>query len=273
MATARSRTEPVVERTSKPEAAGSAGRGRTSIPHLGSAGELPAALPAELRATLDASGAAVVGDVPAESDEALLALNSILGTPSAVGNGDGVIHDVRPRAVGKQRDLSTTRKPFPLHTDSTAMARPHDYVCLACVSAPADGGGESMVIGLEEIEAGLSAQARATLAQPLFPFPLNDPAHGQGVRWAPVLDDGTIRYRSDVLELGELVSGTDMDEAARSSLEELDGVLADERRRLVRALRPGDVLFVDNRRALHGRTEITAEADRHMRRIKVYADG
>lgn len=237
---------------------------------------MPTALPVlreRLRAALDREGAAVVGDVPAESDDALLALTSTLGTPSAVGNGDGVIHDVRPRAIGEQRDLSTTRKPFPLHTDSTALARPHDYVCLACVSAPGDGGGESMVMGLGEIEDGLTPDTRATLARPLFPFPLNDPDEGQGVRWSSVLGEGSIRFRSDVLELGELVSGSDMEDGARRSVEELEAVLGDERRRLVRGLRPGDVLIVDNRRALHGRTEITAEADRHMRRIKVYADG
>ena len=220
---------------------------------------------------LERSGAVILSGVPTGSDEQLVSLAELAGTPSALGNGDGLIHEVRPEAAPERRDISSTRQPFPLHTDSTALERPHDFICLACVSAPAGGGGESMVMGLDQVVGGLSPGTQAALREPHFPFPLNDPEHGQGVTLRAVLDNGDIRYRGDVLEIGERASGRPMRDEARQALMELERVLRDESRCLSGALRPGDVLFVDNRHALHGRTEIIAGAERHLRRLKIYA--
>lgn len=224
-------------------------------------------------------GAVVVRGVPVEDDVSLVSLTRALGEPSALGNGDGLIHDVRPRPPHEQRDLSSKAEAFPLHTDSTALVEPHDYVCLACVRSAAGAGGESRIAHVDSIRAALAerggSRCVAALEAPVFPFPLNDPRHGQGFRKAPILSLGkaghTIRYRADALAIGLRAHPDALSERHRRALRALDTVLADPTLHASYPLEPGDVLFVDNRRALHGRTAIAAGAQRHLRRLKIFA--
>jgi alpha-ketoglutarate-dependent taurine dioxygenase len=55
------------------------------------------------------------------------------------------------------------------------------------------------------------------------------------------------------------------------NVDALEAVLADPALQRSCSLEPGDVLFVDNRRVLHGRTAIAPGADRHLRRLKIFA--
>lgn len=224
-----------------------------------------------LRADLDRAGALIVSGVDVESDDALLALAGQLGEPSPAGNR-GLIHDVAPRPLEEQRDVSTTRDEFALHTDSTPLVHPHDYVLLGCQVASPDGGGESRLVHLEALGAALGDEVLDTLAEPVFPFPLNDPAEGTGVRRAAVLEGRErIRYRRDALDRGIALEG--IDEGPRRALEALDDVLADESLQVAFTLEPGEVLVLDNRRVLHGRTAIRPGAERVLRRLKVFRDG
>lgn len=233
----------------------------------------------ELRVAISGSGALVVRDFPVDSDVPLLALTMGLGTPSAVGNGDGIIHEVKPRPPGEQRDVSSTREEFELHTDSTVLVEPHDLVCLACSHSDADAGGESLVLhvdavvaALEESEGGAHLPA---LEQPVFPFPKNDPAAGVGIQEVPVLRPTPagheVRYRADTLSKGIAARPDALSSEHLRALAALDAVLADRSRQASYLLRPGDVLIVDNRRALHGRTRIRPGAARRLRRLKLYA--
>jgi hypothetical protein len=222
---------------------------------------------------LERDRAVVVESVPTHCDAVLLALTFGVGTPSSLGNGDGLIHEVRPKPLTERRDISTTRAEFPLHTDSTALVRPHEAICLACLRAPAGAGGQSLVATADSVRAALPDSAVAALAEPVFPFLLKDPVHGRGVRPGPVLEgSGAVRYRRDALELGERLSREPMPPRSRAALELLDEALDDRSLVLTRALRPGDVLLVDNRRALHGRTAIADGADRRLRRLKLFSE-
>ena len=232
----------------------------------------------ELRRALARSPAAVVHGVPVEEDALLLALTMGLGTPSAVGNGSGIFHEVRPKPLEEQGDVSTTRDEFLLHTDSTALVEPHDIVCLACVEAEPDGGGESLVVRVDAVVAELRErrpESLNALAEAVFPFPLNDPVAGTGIHEVPVLTATSgrhaIRYRADTLALGLAARPDALSPEHREALEALDEVLADPPDQASYLMRPGDVLFVDNRHAFHGRTKIRAGAARHLRRLKLYA--
>ena len=232
----------------------------------------------ELRRALARSPAVVVHGVPVEDDALLLAFTMGLGTPSAVGNGGGLLHEVRPKPLEEQGDISTTRDEFALHTDSTALVEPHDVVCLACVQAEPDAGGESLVLHVDAVVAELRERRReslAALADAVYPFPLNDPVAGTGIHEVPVLTATNgrhaIRYRADTLALGLAARPDALSPEHREALEALEGILADPPHQASYLMRPGDVLFVDNRHALHGRTKIRAGAARHLRRLKLYA--
>ncbi|MCA1678305.1 MAG: TauD/TfdA family dioxygenase [Actinobacteria bacterium] len=233
----------------------------------------------EVRLGIERCGAVVVRGVPVADDALLVALTRALGEPSALGNGDGLIHDVRPKPPAEQRDLSSKTEAFPLHTDSTALVEPHAYVCLACVQSAAGAGGESLLAQVDVIRAALAEREGPgcldSLEEPVFPFPLNDPRHGQGFRTAPILmpttRGHTIRYRGDALAIGRRAYPEALSEPHRRALSALEAVLADGDLHASYSLEPGDVLFVDNRRALHGRTAIAPGAQRHLRRLKIFA--
>ena len=220
----------------------------------------------------------VVQGAPVDDDALLLALTMGLGTPSAVGNGSGIFHEVRPKPLEEQGDISTTRDEFVLHTDSTALVEPHDVICLACVEAEPDAGGESLVVHVDSLVSDLRErrpESLAALADAVFPFPLNDPVAGTGIHEVPVLvatnGGQSIRYRADALALGLAARPDALSPEHHDALAALDEAIAEPPDQASYLLRPGDVLFVDNRHALHGRTKIRAGAARHLRRLKLYA--
>ena len=223
----------------------------------------------------------VVQDVPVASDEALLAVAAELGRATPVGNGGSLIHDVAPKPLEEQTDLSSMRDEFPLHTDSTPLFEPHAYVLLGCVEADPDGGGESRVLHVETLVGALAERFGGgvvpALEEPVYPFPCNDPERGTGTRRVPVLgrDGGrrTVMYRADALALGRGHDPDALGSEHAEALAALEEVLADGALAARHALAPGEVLVLDNLSALHGRTAIRPGARRLLRRVKVFRDG
>lgn len=223
-------------------------------------------------------GAVVVQGVDVRSDEALLAVVSLAGTPSTVGNGGEVIYDVTPQANGT--DLSRTTRPFPPHTDSTFLPEPHARIALGCVRAPDAGGGKSCVVAAEDLAQELARRhgedTVQALGEPAFPFEVHEPGGGKEVRLLAILEDGRdgrrrVRYRLDSIVRTLRESGLVLAARHGAALNALEEVLGDPALQTTHALRPGEVLIVDNRRMLHGRTAIDEGAPRLLRRIKLDA--
>jgi hypothetical protein len=230
-----------------------------------------------LALAVERDGAAVVSGVAVESDDALLDVVSAVGAPSGQGNGGGVIYDVTPQAEGT--DFSRTAQRFPLHTDSTFLPEPHAYIALACVEAPAaGGGGESCMVSADVLRDELTQRCGEdvvqALSEPAFPFVIQEPGGERALHLLAILETGAdgpprVRYRLDAivraLQEHELVLGP----RHAAALEALEEVLGDPDLQVRFALRPGDVLIVDNHRMLHGRSEIDEGAQRLLRRIKL----
>ncbi len=233
-------------------------------------------LQATVGTALRGEGAVVVRGVEVTDDPALLEVVALVGRASAVGNGGREIYDVTPREGGT--DLSSTAEQFPLHTDSTFLTHPHPHIALGCVTAPpAGGGGRSCVVSADVLARALADRhgpdAVAALREPAFPFILRDPGEEPRVALLPVLgsdDDGrtTIRYRADAVEMAARADGHELGERHRSAFAALTALTADESLQRTFALAPGDVLLVDNRRMLHGRSAIQEGAQRLLRRVK-----
>ena len=222
-------------------------------------------------------GAAVVHDVDVADDDALLAVAAVLGEPTAEGNDDSLIYDVVPRP--QATDVSQTAQRFPLHTDSTFLQRPHAFVVLGCQEAPGDAGGASLVVHVDALRDALVAShgedVLAALCEPQFWFLAREPGEQTTLRRLPVLErsgeDWRVRYRADALARAELAAAVRLAPPQRAALEALEAILADPELPARYALRPGDVLLIDNRRALHGRTAIREGARRVLRRVKLQA--
>jgi alpha-ketoglutarate-dependent taurine dioxygenase len=226
---------------------------------------------------LEQDGAVVVRGVDVRDDAALLAVAGLAGEPSSVGNAGHLIFDVTPRPDGT--DLSSTGARFPLHTDSTFLPEPHAAVALGCARA-ASSGGASFVVRARDVCDRLDDAALAALAETAYPFIMRDGEQPARVELQPVLTAGAgggpaVRYRGDVVEMAARASGVELEERHRAALDAMAAVLEDEALRATFALGTGDVLLLDNRHALHGRSAIDGDPGdderRLVRRIKLDA--
>jgi Taurine catabolism dioxygenase TauD, TfdA family len=143
------------------------------------------------------------------------------------------------------------------HIDFVNAALPPDLVALFCIRADPAGGGASVVSSTGAV-AALPAQTLAALAQPIYrdgrvegldnvgadinPFPVWNPGDALEVRWT-----------------GKLLEST-ADPAPRAALSRLGAALTHGVEEV--ALAPGQLLVINQRRAVHGRRALGAGQDR-----------
>jgi hypothetical protein len=137
----------------------------------------------------------------------------------------------------------------PLHMDFVNAAQPPDYVYLYCVRPDPLGGGRSTLARFSGIEGRLSPAAREVLSRPLFRYGQVADLAGVGADinpFAVLPSNGKFRFRYST----KLLDATRQAEALRG-LRAVDRQLA---RTVTRVeLKAGDLLVIDQHRALHGR--------------------
>lgn len=177
------------------------------------------------------------------------------------------VREVRDRgariAEGATARYSDSRFGGSLHTDGAESAPPLPrYVVLACIR-PAAQGGELQLVSAEAIHARLterSPAAASTLHRP-FHFDRRGVVGPRGERTVakPVFwhEGGRlcVTYLRGYIERGH--EHPDLPPLVASqiaALDEMDALLADPRMVVAGVLRAGDVVVLDNRAVLHGRT-------------------
>lgn len=221
-------------------------------------------------------GWAVLRDLPfvagGRGDEgAALAIASAFGVPSSRDGGTAV-RRVAPAPLGDGTTFSSWRGAAGLHTDSQYHSVPEPLVCMFVVR-PAASGGLTRLLSADDAIAAVAGrpdgdELLALLAQPIWRWRMPqefaaDPTRPQDSPPTAVLDgEGTIRWRSDNLAPGlpaaqraaAHVVGRCFDEAAGAIALRLDA---------------GDLVIVDNRRVLHGRTWF-ADSRRLLLRVRLW---
>lgn len=236
------------------------------------------ALGAAMRTAIDDADLLLLRNAPTESDPSIVALFQAVAIPSSVGNGGGILCTVAPKA-GEQDDISDTDSEFPPHTDSTFLREPHHFVALACVDRDPDSGGESRVLYIDalrsEIEAEYGPGVLQRLAEPAYPFYLQDPLYGDGVQVVPIFThaDGkqAMRFRYDCVEPLLTDYPQTCPRRNQEALATLENFLGSATPHEQFTLDKGDILIFDNRRVLHARTHITPGAVRVLQRLKGFA--
>ncbi len=220
------------------------------------------------------AAAVVVTGAYTGCDEVIAILSSALGIVSSGGNGypPRLVFDVTPRVTADGAVLTGSRgyDEFAIHTDSATHAVPHAFFTLACVTAPADAGGESLLVRADDVAAELAARGAASalslLADPIYPYLADFGDDGTKIRLGSVLADGTVRYGGKEIRAGSREHPVDADHF--SALEQFESVI--EGLTHTYLLRPDDILFVDNRRVLHGRRAFEPTARRLLKRCKIH---
>lgn len=232
---------------------------------------------AKVRSALAAYPHFCVVEVPADAKQTFLALAAaaagneyILEAPDA-RNRRVSFTNVRideananaPRKTGTR--YSRTNLPMAPHTDSSFRVEPHELVAFHCVEHD-ESGGDSVLAAVEDVLDQLSPDAVARLREPAFPF-------GKALR--PILSGQPgveeIRYYRAQLDRPLADGVVSLTATQREALDELDLVLERHDRFHNLPLRSGEVLFMHNRKVLHGRTGFSGESRRHLRRIRLRA--
>jgi alpha-ketoglutarate-dependent taurine dioxygenase len=211
-------------------------------------------------------GAVVLGEVPVHRDEVLLALCARFGPVTHVDNGPP------PGQLVRELRWSPTdgeRPALRLHTDSAYSPQPHAVIALACVHNTDADWGDSVLASVSDVAERLARTEFAALVEMPVVFTKTRSGHVEQRHSAPVLEPRapglTCRLNLDHLTTDPLTPAVLL-----AAIDRLADLLADAAVQV--KLRPGDLLLIDNRRVLHGRTPLAGQSGRLLRRLKLASE-
>ncbi|MFD7710177.1 TauD/TfdA family dioxygenase [Streptomyces sp. NPDC059785] len=243
------------------------GRARATSPEL-------RRLLADAVTAVRTSLAVVVEGFPLDAT-ALVVAAAALGRVDPHHNGpvpDTLVHHVVDSEARPYRD------PDPFHTDSPLLAHPHAYLGLLCVRPSPTGDGRTALVSAADVTAEIADHGhRRALQDPCYPFavphpPATAPPSATTHPILTVSDDGdtAVRYCPVRVTAGVRLPGHALDARHADALHAFERALARQHLPTVFLLRTGDLLLLDNRRLLHGRTDVgPAGTGRHLMRVKV----
>lgn len=165
---------------------------------------------------------------------------------------------------GKVTRYSRTPDALPLHTDCSNQAVPPNLVAFAMERQDPQGGGESEMLSAADLVRELPADLVEILRQPVFPFSTK--------KRYPILqgssEDWRIRYYRNQINSALGDRGT-LPDRLREAIDELDRYLKQPERSVRFGMQAGEVVIMDNRRVLHGRSAMPANSPRLMHRFRL----
>lgn len=149
-----------------------------------------------------------------------------------------------------------------LHTDNADWTEPAELISMACARPDSEGGGRSQILDVnafrEEVAEGLGEAVLALFEREPVPWRLPDYVPG-GIFWRKILEGDTLRWRRYTIEFALRQEGVEVSAEMAAALERVDPVLERSERICEFLLEAGELLIMDNRRALHGRTAISGD--------------
>ena len=232
------------------------------------------------------SGIAVLDRLPVERYSAREAqalywlIGQLLGRPFEQNVQGTLLYDVRDTGQDVRSGVrySVTNADTGFHTDNSFGAGVCDYVGLLCLSDARKGGLSQLVSGYTVYDE-LRAHHPEELAVLCRPFHVDRrggvrPGEPPTARVPVIERDGeglTYRYLRYWIHAGHEKAGEPLTPEQRRALDVLDGVLTRPELRIEFPLRPGQVLFTNNRWLLHSRTafedHLEPERRRHLVRL------
>jgi hypothetical protein len=225
----------------------------------------------------------------ARRNGALYALALMLGYPTSTDQRTRrVAWDVKARPVGSGDSRFTTFSErvgsADMHTDSSFYPMPEEQFVLYVVRAARCGGGQSLIVDGDDIQAALQGSAAGRAAFETLrttPVPFRVPAiYAAGdeqveVHIAPVFSAArrpgapfAMRWRHDSIQKG-LAARPDLDTPAlRRAVQTMNEVVERQAVRFQDHLADDTLMLIDNYHTLHGRTSYEDE-DRHLIRIRI----
>jgi alpha-ketoglutarate-dependent taurine dioxygenase len=203
-----------------------------------------------------------------------------LGRPVEQNVQGALLYDVRDTGqdVRSGARFSVTNAESGFNTDNSFGSEVVDYVGLLCLKTARNGGVNHVVSAYAAVNELLSRRPEAVevLAGPFHVDRRGGlrPGDAPTARFPVLRRDGqelTCRYLRYWIEAGHDKAGQPLTPGQRAALDALDAVLGEPARRVEFALRPGEMLFLNNRWLFHNRTafefRVVLERRRHLVRL------
>ena len=189
---------------------------------------------------------------------------SISQNPTKVSFTKVRINPEKSITEGKVTQYSRTNLPLPPHTDSSYRTNPHDLVAFQCIVSD-DKGGESIMIPIEHILKNIDRHTLELLRDSVYPF---------GDNLYPIISGATgieqIRYYQSQIERTIATGASPLPSQYATAIKTLNEVLEQSAHSIQFALQPGQIVFMHNKKVLHGRTGFSANSDRLLYRVRLH---
>ncbi len=200
------------------------------------------------------------------SEHSLLLVMSVIGPP--VGYAEekqgNLIHDVCPKPGDEQEQANTGSQYFDVHTENAFHPFRPDFVGLICLRPDHYRTAETLTASAGEVLPLLSAGEVGLLRQPLFQtqMPASFSAAPEVGAFSPAV---AVLYGStnDPCLRVDAFNTRGVTDEAQTALRAL--VAALQSKLTGWRLEPGDLMIVDNRRAIHARSAFRPQYDGHDR--------
>ncbi len=161
-------------------------------------------------------------------------------------------------------NYSRTHLPLTPHTDSSYQYKPHELIAFQCIVADAQGG-ESVIIPVEDILSRLQEREIELLRASVYPF---------GNDFYPIIFGKAgkehCRYYKAQIERTAEAENISLSNEYLAAMKSLDDLLDAEDLGSRFYLQPGQIVFIHNTKAFHGRTGISPESDRLLYRVRLH---
>ncbi|MGP4001357.1 TauD/TfdA family dioxygenase [Streptomyces sp. 8N706] len=185
-----------------------------------------------------------------------------------------LVQDVCPKKGAENRQENSGSVLLELHTEDGFHPNPPHFLSLLCLRGDHDGVAATVTGGIGDVLPSLDAETVAALRRPEFRTRFStsfvpDEAVEMLTDPMPVLH-GFGEYPDLRVDFNGTIATTPR---AQTALDQLEHAIMRSLKGLV--LRPGELIILDNRRAVHGRTDFTPRydgTDRWLRRSFVLTD-
>jgi len=204
-----------------------------------------------------------------------LMVMSVLGDVIAYADEkDGrLIQDISPVPGAENRQENTGSCLLELHTEDGFHPHKPDFISLLCLRADHEREAMTVACGIRSVVSELAPDHVETLRQPLFRIRLSSSFVGTDVQSYSAPLAVLTGCPSDPDLCADFHAMEPMNDEAAAAFEALREAMRTSLVGVV--LQPGDMLIIDNRKALHGRTGFAPRydgQDRWLRRCFAVAD-
>jgi hypothetical protein len=147
-----------------------------------------------------------------------------------------------------------------LHTDTADWETPVKLISMRCVHADPNGGGRSRLLDVDTVRDEVASRLGATTLELLetdpVPWQLADYCGG-GLKWRTVLTETSLCWRRYTIDLALDSKQAKLSGEMLTALDAFEDLVNSSTRTVDFLMREGELLVMDNTRAIHARTQIS----------------